>query len=244
MHSDEYPEVTNEDKLGARGMTIVQDIVEDKFEWVFRSQTTRDLGIDAHIEVVDGSKATGKVIAVQIKCGESFLNKTTDIGYVFRPKNKHINYWLNHSLPVIMVICHPNTRECWWVEVAAETVHSTGKSWKIILPFGQRFDETYKHVLFQIAGRTIADRIRQRHKNRLELAPIIDDREIVEIIHRGGVLMGFRHITGPDYRVLVFSQDYMLYQSDSFYPLETWKNILALSGVEDWEIEEALEKAE
>jgi hypothetical protein len=56
--------------------------------------------------------------------------------------------------------------------------------------------------------------------------------------------MGFRRIAGNEYRALTFSQDYVLYQSDSFYDLETWKNILELSGVEDWEIEEALGKAD
>jgi hypothetical protein len=56
--------------------------------------------------------------------------------------------------------------------------------------------------------------------------------------------MGFRRITRNDYRALAFSQDYMLYQSDSFYDLGLWKDILELSGVEDWEIEEALEKAD
>jgi len=36
----------------------------------------------------------------------------------------------------------------------------------------------------------------------------------------------------------------MLYQSDSFYALGIWKEILELSGLEDWEIEEAIEKAD
>ena len=56
--------------------------------------------------------------------------------------------------------------------------------------------------------------------------------------------MGFRRITGNDYRALALSQDYMLYQSDSFYDLGMWKDILELSGIEDWEIEEALAKAD
>lgn len=223
----------------------MQDIVEDKLGWVFRSQTTRDFGIDAHIEVITNkNEATGKIIAAQIKCGENFFKESNDDGYIFRPRNKHIQYWLEHSLPVIVLICHPVTRECWWVEVTSENIAKTGKGWKTILPFGQRFDTNYKHVLSQIAGRTLAERIRQRYKNRLELAPIIDDREFIEIIHRGGVLMGFRHITQSDYRALAFSQDYMLYQSDSYYDLDMWKEILEKSGVEDWEIEEALEKAE
>jgi hypothetical protein len=56
--------------------------------------------------------------------------------------------------------------------------------------------------------------------------------------------MGFRRITQNEYRALAFSQDYALYQSDSFYDLKTWRDILELSGVEDWEIDEALDKAD
>ena len=143
-----------------------------------------------------------------------------------------------------MIICHPISNECWWIEVTSENVTNTGKGYSIILPFGQRFDLTHKHILDQIAGRTLAERIKQRYKRRLAVAPIIDDREFIEIIHRGGILMGFKRITGNDYRALAFSQDYMLYQSDSFYDLGMWKDIFELSGIEDWEIEEALEKAD
>jgi Domain of unknown function (DUF4365) len=182
MDTSEYPKVTDEDKLGSKGMRIVQDIVEDELEWVFRSQTTKDLGIDAHIEVIrDKDKATGRIIAAQIKCGRSFFKEANENGYVFRPKSKHIQYWLDHSLPVIIIVCHPDTRECWWVEVTSENTIKTGKGWKTVLPFGRRFDATHKHALSQIAGRTLAERIKQRYINRLRLAPIIDDREFIEI---------------------------------------------------------------
>jgi hypothetical protein len=245
MDTSEYPEVTDKDKLGSKGMRIVQDIVEDELEWVFRSQTTRDFGIDAQIEVItDKKQATGKIIATQIKCGRSFFKETNDHGYVFRPKRKHIRYWLDHSLPVLVIICHPATRECWWVEVTSKNIIRTGKGWKTVLPFERRLEATHKHALSQIAGRTLAERIKQRYKNRLRLAPIIDDKEFIEIIQRGGVLMGFRRIAQNDYRALAFSQDYILYQSDSFYDLESWKGILELTGVENWEIGEALERAD
>lgn len=173
-----------------------------------------------------------------------FFKESTDFGYIFRAHDRHIQYWLNHSLPVIVAICDPDNLECWWVEVTIENVARTRKSWKITIPYGQRLHEDYKHVLSQIAGRTLSERIRQRYKNRIQLAPIINDGDFVEIIHRGGIVMGFRRITQSDYRALVFSQDYTLYQSDSYYDLDTWRETLELSGVEDWEIEEALEKAE
>ena len=243
MTADKLPEFSDTERLGSKGIRLVHNIVEDELGWVFREQTTHDLGIDAHIEVIsDKNRATGRIIAAQIKCGKSFFKESITNGYIFRLKPKHVNYWTGHSLPVIVIICHPVSGKCWWIEVTDKNITNTGKGWKITIPFGNRFDSTSKHLLAQIAGRTLAERIRQRYKRRLAVAPIIDDREFIEMIHRGGILMGFRRITGDDYRALAFSQDYMLYQSDSFYDLGMWKDILELSGVEDWEIEQVLEQ--
>lgn len=89
-----------------------------------------------------------------------------------------------------------------------------------------------------------AEWTRQRYKEKLEKAPIIDDREFIELLHRGGLLIGFRQITETDYRAIAISQDYAPYQSDSYYDLRMWKEILELAGLEDWEIEEALAKAD
>lgn len=236
------PLVTKENKLGNMGMRIVQDITEDSLNWIFRPQDTHDFGIDAHIEVVKKGQATGKIIAVQIKCGDSFFKDTDKLGYVFRPKEKHINYWLDFSLPVIIIICNPQTKECWWTEANNNTIRSTGIGWKISIPYAQIFNNTYLHILNQIASRTISDRIRQRFQHRLNKAPIIDDREIIEVIYRGGVIMGFRQVNSNEYSLLAFSQDYILYQSNSFYNINEWVNILNNCGLEDWEISESLDK--
>lgn len=84
----------------------------------------------------------------------------------------------------------------------------------------------------------------QRYRRRIDGAPTIDDRKFMEVLYRGGVLIGFRRITGVDFSALAFSQDFVLYQSDSYYDLEMWKQILEMAGIEDWEIEEALAKAD
>ncbi|MCP3683479.1 MAG: hypothetical protein GY861_12400 [bacterium] len=89
-----------------------------------------------------------------------------------------------------------------------------------------------------------AEWTRQRNKEKLEKASIINDSEFIELLHRGGLLIGFRHITETDYRAIAISQDYTLYQSDSYYDLGMWKGILDLVGLEDWEIEQALAKVD
>jgi hypothetical protein len=83
---------------------------------------------------------------------------------------------------------------------------------------------------------------RLRYKNKIQNAPVIDDSAFIELLHRGGMLIGFRQVTKTDYRAIAFSQDYVLYQSDSYYDLDTWREILELANIEDWEIEQALAK--
>jgi len=46
--------------------------------FIFREQTISDYGIDALIETKEESSPTGKLIAVQIKSGDSFLKKQTE----------------------------------------------------------------------------------------------------------------------------------------------------------------------
>jgi hypothetical protein len=85
---------------------------------------------------------------------------------------------------------------------------------------------------------------RLRYKNKIQNAPVIDDSAFIELLHRGGMLISFRRVTKTDYRAIAFSQDYMLYQSDAYYDLNMWREILELANIEDWEIEQALAKVD
>ena len=56
-----------------RGLSIVTDAVLSKLCWLFREQTTSDVGIDGQLEVVESGTATGRLVASQIKCGSSYF---------------------------------------------------------------------------------------------------------------------------------------------------------------------------
>lgn len=88
----------------------------------------------------------------------------------------------------------------------------------------------------------LALRVRQRFANRVHAAMTVMDRDFIEMIHRGGLLMGFLRVTAADYQGLVFNDNYELHKSDSYYPLDMWRDILESAGVEQWENEEAMEK--
>ena len=80
----------------------------EKIGFIFREQTICDYGIDAIIERKDEKYPSGKLIAVQIKSGDSYFKERKDDKVVFRGENKHYDYWLNHSLPVIIVLYSPS----------------------------------------------------------------------------------------------------------------------------------------
>ena len=108
---------------------------------IFRDQPTDDYGIDAQIETIDNNYASGKLIAVQIKSGESFFEEVKDGKIIFRGKKKHYEYWLNHSLPVIIVLYRPSDDKCYWREVNSDTAILTDTSWKIEIPISNTLDD-------------------------------------------------------------------------------------------------------
>lgn len=149
----------NTDRIGVYG---VGQIVQSDLAWIFREQVTSDYGIDAQLEVVDGKNVTGKLIAAQIKSGPSWFKRTTG-GWWFYPKADHLEYWLDHSLPVIVVFYDPETKKSYWESVDTTKLLPTrtgGK--KLLIPESKALGETSKKELSQLAdGNPYELRIRQ-----------------------------------------------------------------------------------
>lgn len=135
-----------------------------------------------------------------------------------------------------------------------EASQRTGETLSVRLAFFQlNFDELDKFTspwweileiqyYSEVYGSSVWARL--RHKKKIQNAPVLSDGEFLEVLYRGGMLLNFRQVTNTDYRAVALSQDYMLYQSDSYYDLDTWREILELADIEDWEIEQALAKVD
>ncbi len=103
--------------------------------WAFRSQEVEDYGIDAHVEPFNGpSSPTGRLLALQIKSGESYFGEETDGGWWYRGKNRHLRYWLGHVLPVLIVLYDPVSRTMYWQHVTEDLVVYSDDAWKILIP--------------------------------------------------------------------------------------------------------------
>ncbi|MCX8793822.1 DUF4365 domain-containing protein [Vibrio parahaemolyticus] len=102
------------------GVLYVEDIVNQHGS-IFRPVHEEvDVGIDGYIELVENENATGKIIAVQIKSGESYL---TENGKHFRiPTDKeHLEYWASYLVPVIVIGYSPKLKRAAW-EVVSEYI--------------------------------------------------------------------------------------------------------------------------
>lgn len=128
------------------GVNAVEAITIKDFNWIFREQPIQDMGIDAHIELVDDGKPTGKLLAVQIKTGISHFNEKEDV-LTYYGKLQHLDYWNNHSLPVILIAHLPDEDKTYWVLINEQTIERTKKSWKVDIPKNNIFSETSKNRL-------------------------------------------------------------------------------------------------
>ena len=155
----------NTDQTDREGIHAVATIFT-KMGWAFREQPTSDYGIDAQAEKINSDgKAGGKLIALQIKTGDSYFKKRGD-DYVFYGEGRHREYWINHSLPVFLILHDPKSGLTIWQKIEERLIED-GKDgrWAIGIPADQTLDE--KHEKFIAAG--IASDLPSLRRARLAL---------------------------------------------------------------------------
>jgi hypothetical protein len=77
---------------------------------------------------------------MQFKSGSSYLSEADADGYVFRIDQEHVEYWINHALPVLICLCDVDAGILYWQAVNSGTAISTGKGFKFSIPASQKVD--------------------------------------------------------------------------------------------------------
>ncbi len=118
--------------------------IAESNNWMFREQPIDDVGIDAHIELMESSGKAQQLIALQIKSGTSWFNEKRDNHVIFRDINeRQYNYWITNSLPCIVVLYNPNDNTCIWQKLTSDTIERTnggkGKGFFVKVPLNQIF---------------------------------------------------------------------------------------------------------
>jgi len=151
-----FPQVAEAAMQGLRGVRLVQVIFEQHFGWIVRAVPQEfDFGIDAHTEVVVDERATGRLLAIQIKCGKSYLRRKSEDGFIYTGASKHLNYYLNQPVPVILVVCDPESGNCWWEHFAGERTSRRSQGWTLTIPYANRLDKHAVARLAELAGSVI-----------------------------------------------------------------------------------------
>jgi Domain of unknown function (DUF4365) len=128
------------------GVNAVERVFVSDLGWIFREQPIVDMGIDAQAELVKDGNPTGKLIALQIKSGGSHFHASPS-GYTYYGDLVHLDYWLGHALPVVLIAHLPESDEVLWVQVTANSVVRTGKAWRILIPKENKLGAASKPLL-------------------------------------------------------------------------------------------------
>lgn len=94
---------------------------------IWRETGTGDVGIDGQLEFVSDGYATGRTVAVQVKCGSSFFTRPSANGWKYYPEQKHKNYWEAFPLPVILVLHDPDSGVSYWTD-ARQTLRTPSRT--------------------------------------------------------------------------------------------------------------------
>ncbi len=159
-----------------RGVLAVATLLNE-MGLIWRSTPNADVGIDGQIEFVDDQgECTGYIVAAQVKSGPSFVKVAGD-EITFCPDAKHVGYWTQFPLPVILLLYEPATAKLYWCD-ARQWLRSA-KGSPIRIPLKNTLNGSTKRELFQTVGPLGAT-----------LLPL--DRLVLHFANSGSSLPGFR----------------------------------------------------
>ena len=112
--------------------------------WCFREQPILDYGVDAIIELIDDKRNSVNLIALQIKCGESYFNEIKNDYVVFRFEEPHKRYWETYQIPVVIVLYNKNDRTLIYKVFKEEDVVACDGGYKLLISKKASFEEFLK----------------------------------------------------------------------------------------------------
>ena len=94
-------------------------------------------------------------MGLQVKSGPSWFREWSKENgwWVFRSDRRHLGYWLNHVLPVIVVVYDPKSDRAYWEVVAEHTIRRTPEGFVLPIPQDQPFIIDAREKLIAVSHR-------------------------------------------------------------------------------------------
>lgn len=118
-----------------------------QFNWIPRTILQTDVGIDMTVEICKNGNPIGKFIGVQIKTGVRYFKEKSGNSIVFRSDKTHIYYWINNSLPILIVLHNVNNKTTIWQVINKQTVEPTGNNFKIKIPISNVLEKRFADII-------------------------------------------------------------------------------------------------
>ena len=149
---DYFPKLNQTKNIGDAGVNLVASVINNDFKWIFRkNHDENDFGIDGYIDIVsDNGNVTGQSIALQIKAGKSFFRIKSKNGFTFYGEMKHLNYYRNHQIPVLIVICNLEKELCYFSVFDENRIEPTKTSWKINIKLNNKLITSSKRKIINL----------------------------------------------------------------------------------------------
>lgn len=140
---------------------------------IFRTQIQGATGLNAHLEITGDNP---RVIGLRVCASDELeLEKTgkSSRGYVCTGETSVAAYWLQHSLPVIIMVYEPDTNRLLWESVSIDNLEIAGSHWELIVPYDNEYNEEAAH---KIANLTCTSPY---------LARLALDKALIELVNSG-----------------------------------------------------------
>lgn len=148
-----------QEQTGAAGANEVSSDFE-RIGWGPVKNPEHDLGTDLFVMARDARRFDlGLVVGVQVKAGPSHFKRPArdetgaECGWWFSDDDaRHVDYWLSHSLPHLVVLHDMDTRISYWAHVTPKSVEHTGKGAKVFIPKDNTIDVAHRDALLEVAA--------------------------------------------------------------------------------------------
>lgn len=146
-----FPKINLNTLTGEKGTTILKKIIETELGWLYRqNHQENDFGIDGYIDIItEVGQITGKSIAIQLKSGNSYFKEQNEIGIIFKGNKKHLNYYLNLDIPIIIILLDIENQKAFWQVFDATKTEKSGANWKMTIPKANLLTQTSKQRLLK-----------------------------------------------------------------------------------------------
>ncbi len=150
------------------GMNAVEGVFL-RMKWIKRPQLESDMGIDLIVEECNSGNPTGRLLGVQVKAGASYWKETSKGAVVFRFDQTHHDYWIGHTLPILVVLYHPKDKTLIWESVSSNTCQKANSRWKIRIPLSQSLTPRRKVAFAKLARPLTPQDLIKEEQRRFEV---------------------------------------------------------------------------